>query len=483
VSESRGLPQSLEAEQSALGAMLLGGVEAVAATLEAFEGRAFYRENHRHIFEAIIAVYESGEIVDLITVGSELRKRGWLEECGGAAYLSALLESCPSAKNIRAYLRPVQDSSDLRDIAVGAQRIREAAHADDADPNVLVGMLEELAVEISRRRQTGTLRAGDDVLAELMAHFKVRQEGVTPGIATGFRDLDEMLGGLQPGEMTIIAARPGMGKSAYAMNIAQHIAQQQHAQQQHAQQQHAQQQHAQIMHRQGMRAKLPVIVFSLEMTAGNLMERMVAGEAHIEGRALKRGWLDGPGWNDVAEAVERLWGMPIFICDVSQMTTLQMRARVRNLAAQYGGVALVVVDYLQIVDEHAKDKNRQEALQAMVRSLAAMAKDHACPALVLSALNRRCEEREDKRPNLADLRESGAIEAEAHVVAFLYRDAYYRKGKPARVPLPQAAQWGPQPPDEPDNIAEVIIAKNRNGPTGTVKLTFLAEYARFENLG
>lgn len=438
------VPNHLDGEQATIGAMLMDSAAIAEAIEQGMTPERFYREYHRTIVTVIYDLHEAGEPADLISVGMELRKRGKLGE-DGPAYLVACVEACPSSANVKAYTRPVQDTSDLRAIAAGAETIQRAAYGDDADPDALLSQLEDLIGEVSAGRQSQNFRTSDEILSGLTDEFVQRQKGVTPGVPTGFIDYDEMTGGLQPKELTIVAARPGMGKSALAMNIAERVARN-------------------TLH--------PVVVFSLEMSGEQMIERMVSGSAHVESRDLKRGKLHQDEWESVARGVAELTGLPFLISDATDMTASQMRAKVKSVAAQYGGVSLVVVDYLQIIDGNASAA-RHEELQRMVRALSKTAKENACPVLCLSQLSRKCEEREDKRPLLSDLRESGAIEQEAHAVVFIYRDAYYKRRH-------DGDAWGPNEID--DNTAEIIVAKHRNGPTGTVKLAFLPEYARFENL-
>jgi replicative DNA helicase len=334
---------------------------------------------------------------------------------------------------------------------VVADSVLNDAYSPGADSDELLARLESVVLSLQGKRNTVQMKTAAEVLGELTARFQRRREGVSPGIPTGFADLDKKIGGLQPGEITTTAARPGMGKSAKVANEIEHIARIQ---------------------------PYPVAVFSLEMDAESLMERMVCGAARVDGRNLKRGTLADWEWDAVAAAVERLADLNVLIFDATEMTAMQMRAKVRGIVAQHGGIGAFAVDYLQIVDDEDRKSTRQEVIRRHMQTFRRMAKESHCPGMILAQLNRECEKRENKRPLLSDLAEAGAIEQESHVVQFIFREEYYRERERAAQQIPDGPTWQ----GDADNTAEIIIAKNRNGPTGTVKLAFIPEFARFENL-
>jgi replicative DNA helicase len=394
------------------------------------------------LWQAVAALYDAALPIDIVTVADELRAQGTFEVVGGGAALAGLIYDTPSAANIRAYTRPVSDAAAKREMIRDLDALKNKAYNPESDADVLTAELVRIAEQAERRRQPSVqLREYDDVLTDVLLDIAERREHQTFGTPTGFTDLDELINGLHPNRMYIVAARPGVGKSAFAENVAEHI---------------------------GRNSGKTVLVFSLEMTAEQLAERDLAGEAKVNTRDLERGRLKPSEWNEVSAAAERMWGTKIVIEDGTDLNLSRMRAVARAAQAKYGQLGLIVVDYLQIVDtDDMKGMNRVQEVTELAKGFRKMSKERNCPLLALCQTSRECEKRDDKRGQLSDLRESGGIEAEAHTVMFLYRDADYR-------PVVEGF--------EVDNTTEIIIRKNRGGPKGTVKLAFIPEHARFRNL-
>lgn len=457
-------PQSVEAEQSTLGAMMMER-DAIARAVELLQADDFYKEGHRKIFSALLSLFDKGEPADLITVVEELRRKGQLDqingEGNGPAYLTHLIESCPSAANVESYGKAVAEKSILRQLASAADQIAGWTYGDVEDVNVLVDQSEKKIFEIGSKR-----------LSEGFSHIKpllmtaydqiekqFQKKGEATGTPTGFTDLDDITSGLQPTDLIIVAARPSMGKTALCLNIAHHVA---------------------------MKERLPVAVFSLEMSKEQLVQRLICSEASINSRDLRRGFLQDSDWHRVTNAVNNLYQAPIFIDDQPGQTTFEMRAKARRLMAEHGQLGLIVVDYLQLAHSSGKAENRVNEISEIARSFKSMARELKAPLIALSQLSRAVEQREDKRPMLSDLRESGSIEAEADVVAFIYRPSYYKNKSFKKEGDKNGGFGGGAPgsnePDPDEGIAEVIIGKQRNGPVGTIRLGFQPEFARFTNL-
>jgi replicative DNA helicase len=450
-------PQSLEAEQSTLGAMMMER-DAIARAVEVLSGDDFYRELHKKIFTVIITLFDRGEPVDLITVVEDLRRRNQLEEVGGAAYLTALIEACPSSANVESYARAVAEKSVMRQLLKATEQISaDVYNLEVENVNELVDQSEKRIFEIGSKR----LREGFSHIKPLLmqAYDQIERQfqskGQATGVSTGFADLDDITSGLQPTDLIIVAARPSMGKTALCLNIAHHIA---------------------------LRERLPVAVFSLEMSKEQLVQRLICSEAAINSRDMRRGFLQDSDWHRVTDAVNKLYQAPIFIDDSPGASTFEMRAKARRLTAEHGQLGLIVVDYLQLAHHAGKNENRVQEISEIARSFKSMARELKCPLIALSQLSRAVEQREDKRPILSDLRESGSIEAEADVVAFIYRPSYYKNKMFKKDGTHGASTNGNNEPDPDEGIAEIIIGKQRNGPTGTIKLGFQPEHARFTNL-
>jgi replicative DNA helicase len=433
---NRPLPYSLEAEQAVLGAMLLDR-EAIYAAVEALRPEDFYHEAHRILFQVIVNMGDRGEAVDLVTVTEELRRLGYLEKAGGVSYVASLGQAVPSTANAAYYAKIVREKALLRGLIEASQKIIERCYEDHHDPSELLDEAERMIFSLGQRE----IREGLTSIRELVAATLERLEklsqnkGEVTGLPT-FKDLDKLLAGLQPSDLIICAARPGMGKSSFCLNIAQTAA---------------------------MRYHLPVAIFSLEMSKFQVTERLIGSTAMIDQYRLRTGYLTEDDWARLTQVLGRLAEAPIYIDDTPSPTVLEVRAKARRLQAERG-LGLVVVDYLQLMRGHGRFDNRQQEIAQISRGLKALARELNVPVLVLSQLNRGVEQRQDKRPVMADLLESGAIEADADVILFLYRPEYY------------------DPHTDRRGIAEVIVAKHRNGPVGTVELAFLPEYTKFVDL-
>jgi replicative DNA helicase len=442
-------PHSVEAEQSVLGGLLLdnGAWDRVGDLLSEAD---FYRFEHRLIYSAMAALINATRPADVITVFEQLQSLGKAEDCGGLAYLNALAQSVPSAANIRRYAEIVRERSVLRKLVAASDEIATSAFNPQGRPVAQIldeaeGKIFRIGEEGSRSRQG--FQSMDSLVVALIDRVnELHENGAeeVTGVRTGFYDLDRLTAGLQAGDLIVLAARPSMGKTALALNIAEHVA---------------------------VREGLPVVVFSMEMGASQLALRMVGSLGRIDQQHLRTGALRDDEWGRLSEAVEKLGKVSLFIDESGSLSPTELRARARRQARQCGQLGLIVVDYLQLMSgsDGTSDENRATVIGEVSRGLKSLAKELKCPVVALSQLNRSVESRTDKRPMMSDLRESGAIEQDADVIMFIYRDEYYNKLD------------GPNPTKEP-GIAEIIIAKQRNGPTDTFKLTFLKPLTKFDNL-
>lgn len=437
-------PHSVEAEQSVLGGLLLDNLS-WDRCVDLLTDSDFYRHEHRLIYAAIGALVNASKPADVITVFEQLQSLGKHEDIGGLAYLNALAQSVPSAANIRRYAEIVRERAILRKLIAASDEIATTAFNPQGRP--VTQILDEAEGKIFKigeegQRQKQGFQSMDRLVVDLLDRVNELHdngaEDVT-GVRTGFFDLDRQTAGLQKGDLVVLAARPSMGKTAFAINIAENVA---------------------------VKEELPVLVFSMEMGAAQLALRVVGSQGRIDQTRLRTGRLTDDEWGRLAEAVDRLKQARIFIDETPGLTAAELRARARRMARQYGTVGLIVIDYLQLMSGSASgDENRATELGEISRGLKALAKELQCPVIALSQLNRSVEQRTDKRPMMSDLRESGAIEQDADIIMFIYRDDYYNKE--------QSKEPG---------ISEIIIAKQRNGPVGTIKLTFLKPFTRFENL-
>jgi replicative DNA helicase len=430
-------PQSIEAEESVLGGVLLDN-NSLDRALEILTPDDFYREVHRKIMRAMIDLNQRNEPVDLITLAEELKGRGELQEIGGAAYLAELADKVPTAANVSYYARIVHQKSVLRSVIDATTAIARGAFESGADVDGFLDQAEQQIFAISERKIRPAFFHVRDIMLNTMDSIEQmyeRRELVT-GVPTGFIDLDRLTAGLQPADLIIVAGRPSMGKTAFALNIAQHV---------------------------GITGNLGVAIFSLEMSKEQLGLRMLCSEARIDQAKVRTGSIPDTAFPELAKAAGRLSASHIFIDDTPGLSALELRAKARRLKREReANLGLVIVDYLQLMRGHEGADNREQEISSISRSLKALAKELNVPIVALSQLNRQVETRGDKRPIMADLRESGAIEQDADVIGFLYRPIVYDKNA-----------------DEGE--AELILAKQRNGPIGTVPLTFISKYTRFEN--
>ncbi|WP_127582197.1 replicative DNA helicase [Paenibacillus koleovorans] len=431
-------PQNLEAEQAVLGAILLDG-EALITALERVTSDDFYRTAHQHIFAAMQDLAQDDEPVDLITLTAKLQDKQQLEDIGGVSYLSQLANAVPTAANVDYYAAIVEEKSMLRRLIRTATQIVSNGYAGEEEVGELLSEAERKILEISNRRAGNGFVAIRDVLMEVFerVEFLYAHKGGATGIPSGFTDLDKMTSGFQRSDLIIVAARPSVGKTAFALNIAQNV---------------------------GVRAKETVAIFSLEMGAAQLVQRMICAEANVDASRLRTGFLEGDDWQKLTMAIGTLSEANIYIDDSPSITVADIRSKCRRLKKEKG-LGMILIDYLQLIHGRGKaGENRQQEVSEISRTLKGIARELDVPVIALSQLSRGVEQRQDKRPMMSDLRESGSIEQDADIVAFLYRDDYYDKES------------------EKKNIIEIIIAKQRNGPVGTVELVFLKNFNKFVSL-
>lgn len=432
-------PQNLEAEQSILGGILLDNF-AINAVLEVITIRDFYSEAHKKIFSSILDLYDNNEPVDLITLSSKLKDNKGISQIGGMSYLASLVDNVPSSANIAHYAKIVREKAVFRGLIGTATDILNKCYDSASDVDQLLDEAEHAIFDITEKKIKPSFYSIRDIIKDSFRTIEAlyeKKELVT-GVPTGFTRFDDLTSGLQRSDLIIIAGRPSMGKTAFALNIAQNAA---------------------------LDSGIPVAVFSLEMSKEQLSMRMLASEARVDSQRLRKGFLGETDWPKLTTAAGRLSEAPIFIDDTPAIQVLEMKAKARRLKAE-AGLGLIVVDYIQLMRGHSNRESREQEISEISRTLKALAKELNVPVIALSQLNRKVEDRTNRRPQMADLRESGAIEQDADVIAFIYRDEVYNKSE-----------------NNPDRgIAEIIIGKQRNGPQGTVKLTFLDKYTCFENL-
>lgn len=438
-------PQHLEGEMSVLGGVLLEN-EALNKALEILRPEDFYRESHRKIFEALIELSENGEPADLVTLTAALQKRGELETVGGSGYLATLVDYVPTAANIVYYCRLVKEKALMRRLVQVATDIATQAF-QGGDVEEVLDRAEKSIFEVAENRTRPSFFPVKDILKDTFRNIERlydRKELVT-GAPSGFVDLDNLTSGLQPGDLVIIAGRPSMGKTAFCLNMVEHAS---------------------------IHAKNPVsaVIFSLEMSKEQLVQRMLCSVARVDASRLRTGHLGESDWPKLTMGASQLSEAPIFIDDTPAISVLELRSKARRLKAEHN-LGLVVVDYLQLMRGH-NTESRQQEISEISRSLKALAKELHVPVVALSQLNRSLENRTDKRPIMADLRESGAIEQDADVIMFVYREAVYCDACKRRDSSCDKNH---------EKDAEIVIGKQRNGPIGTVHLTFRGEYTRFEN--
>jgi len=432
-------PQNIEAEQAVLGAMLIER-EAISKVAELLRPEDCYREAHRLIYHAMLELFNKNDAVDMVTVIEFLRKGDKLEAAGGISYITSLANSVPTAANVLYHARIVEEKALLRQLINAATNIATLGYEDSQEVAGILDTAEKTILSVSSRRLGGEFTPIKSIIFD--AFTKIEQlyasKGSITGLSTGFKDLDRLTSGLQPSDLILIAARPSMGKTAFVLNIAQHI---------------------------GIKEKKAVAFFSLEMSKEQLVQRMLCAESTIDSQRLRIGELEPNDWTKLVAGADRLSAAPIFIDDTSGITVMEMRSKCRRLKIEYD-LKLIIIDYLQLMQGSSKkgSENRQQEISEISRSLKGLAREIGVPVIALSQLSRSVESRQVKKPMLSDLRESGSLEQDADIVAFLYRDDYYN------------------PDSEQKNITEVIIAKHRNGPVDTIQLFFHKQFTKFSDL-
>ncbi|WP_433745977.1 replicative DNA helicase [Falsibacillus pallidus] len=431
-------PQNIEAEQAVLGAIFLEPASLTVAS-EVLIPDDFYRSSHQKIYNVILKLSDVGKAIDLITVSEELAAAKELEDVGGISYLSELAAAVPTAANIEYYARIVEEKSLLRRLIRTATNIAKDGYAREDEVEALLGEAEKNIMEVAQRKNAGAFHNIKDVLVRTYDNIELlhNRQGDITGIATGFAELDRMTAGFQRNDLIIVAARPSVGKTAFALNIAQNVA---------------------------TKTEENVAIFSLEMGAEQLVMRMLCAEGNINAQNLRTGSLTDEDWRKLTMAMGSLSNSGIFIDDTPGVRITEIRSKCRRLKQEHG-LGMILIDYLQLIQGSGRSgENRQQEVSEISRSLKELARELQVPVIALSQLSRGVEQRQDKRPMMSDIRESGSIEQDADIVAFLYRDDYYDKES------------------ENKNIIEIIIAKQRNGPVGTVSLAFVKEYNKFVNL-
>ncbi len=433
----RTLPHNLEAEKCVLGAILLQN-ETFNLAAELLDSQDFFRDAHRRVFNKMVSLSERGEAIDLVTLKDELGRSGDLDEVGGPAYIAGLVDGVPRSTNVEYYARIVKEKSTLRNLIYSANKILATAYEAEQDADLLLDQAEKAIFDIAEDRiRTGfvpvreLVQGSFDTIEKLQEH-----KGLVTGIATGFTALDLITSGLQNSDVVIVASRPSMGKTSFILNVATHV---------------------------GTKTDKTVGIFSLEMSKEQLFLRMLTSQAEIDAQRFRGGFLSEKDYGQLSHALGTLAEARIFIDDTASLGVLEMRAKSRRLMAEHG-LHLLIVDYIQLMQGRGRFENRTQELAAISRALKGLAKELNVPLIALSQLSRAPEARSDHRPQLADLRESGALEQDADVVMFIYREDQYN------------------PTPENENLAEIIVGKQRNGPTGVVRLAFRKQFTRFENL-
>jgi len=430
-------PQNVEAEKSVLGSMLIDD-EAIGLAVELLDESWFYEEAHRRIYRAIVDLYTNRKNVDLITLTNKLKSDGTLEEVGGVTYISTIIDVVPTSANVEHYSQIVKEKGILRKLIRNATQIIHESYESTGEVEEIVDKAEKLIFEIAELKQKTKSELIKDLVRQGIEKLDLlykRKEHIT-GLATGFKEFDKMTSGLQNSDLIILAGRPSMGKSGLAVSIAENAA---------------------------VENKKAVAIFSLEMSKEQLVQRMLCSQARVDAHKVRSGFLSPSDWPKLTAAAGKLSESRIIIDDTPAISALELRAKARRLKTNFD-IDLIVLDYLQLMRGNVKSDNRQQEISEISRSIKALARELNVPIIALSQLSRAVESRQDHRPQLSDLRESGAIEQDADVVVLLIREEYY------------------EPTEENKGIADLIIAKQRNGPVGTIKLSFIKEYVRFENL-
>jgi replicative DNA helicase len=432
-------PQHIEAEQSVLGGILIEN-EAINRVTEILDADDFYRDAHRKIFNALINLSERDEPADLITMTNELRKIDQLDSVGGASYLASLIDSVPTAANIEYYAKIVKEKAILRKLIQASTEIITQSYEDRGDVEGFLDEAERAIFEISEKRVRPSFYSIREIVKDSFTTIErlFKKKELVTGVPSGFKELDRMTAGFQSSDLIIIAGRPSMGKTAFCLDVAEYAA---------------------------IDNKIPVAIFSLEMSKEQLVIRMLCSQAHVEGTRLRTGYLNESDWPKLTIAAGNLSEAPIYIDDTAALSVLELRAKARRLKADRG-LGMLIVDYLQLMKGRARVESRQQEISEISRSLKALAKELHIPVIAVSQLSRKTEERTGNRPQLSDLRESGAIEQDADLILFIYRDEIYNRSE-----------------DNPNRgKAEVIIGKQRNGPIGKIDLAFLDKFTTFKDL-
>ena len=430
-------PQNLEAEMAVLGSLLMDE-DAISVSAESLTSNSFYKDTHKKIFETIIGLYNANRAVDIITLTDELKRKGILEDIGGVSFLTSLANSVPTAANISHYVKIVKEKNILRSLINNATKIVSLCYGSEENIDQVVDTAEQLVFEVSDKRHGGGYIPLKELIKssiETIDRLYQKKEHVT-GVPTGYIDFDLKTSGLQASDLIIVAGRPSMGKSAFALGITEYA---------------------------GIIEKCPTAIFSLEMSKEQLVQRMLCAHAKVDAHKVRTGYLSTSDWPRLTAAAGKLSEAPIFIDDTPAISVMELRAKARRLKAHHD-IQLIILDYMQLMRGTAYTENRQQEISEISRSLKALARELHVPVLAISQLSRAVESRTDHRPQLSDLRESGAIEQDADVVVLILREEYYN------------------PTPDNQGTAEIIIAKQRNGPVGTMKLTFIKEYTRFENI-
>ncbi|MBZ9637374.1 replicative DNA helicase [Clostridium sp. FP1] len=432
----RSLPYNLEAEQSVIGSMLIDKT-AISRVVEILNGDDFYRDSHKVIFNAIFDLYQKDTPIDMITLLEHLRSSEKLEASGGITYITEISNSIPSTANLSSYIKIVDDKSTLRKLIRASTEIMENCYNKQDDVEAVMDLAEQKVFNIAERKNSSDFEPMNTVLERGFLEIEriFNNKGETTGIPSGFPELDEKTAGFQKGDMILIAARPSMGKTTFALNLAEYAA---------------------------LREGKNVAIFSLEMSKEQLAYKLLCSEANVDMSKLRHGNLEDKDWENIAKASGPLAAAKIFIDDTAGTSVMDMRSKCRKLKMEHG-IDMIVIDYLQLMSG-SNPESRQQEVSEISRSIKALAKEMQCPVIALSQLSRAPEQRADHRPMLSDLRESGSIEQDADIVMFLYRDEYYDKET------------------EDKNVAECIIAKQRNGPVGTVRLAWIGQFSKFARL-
>ncbi len=430
-------PNDTLAEQAVLGSMLVDK-DAVISAVELLKPEDFYREDNKEIYSAMFELYGLGKHIDMITLKEQLKLRGTLEKVGGTQYIATLIDNVPTTSNVESYVKIIEEKSVIRQLIKTAQDILKMGYAQTEEVDTIIEQTEKKVFDVLQNRNSKNYSSIKEILITAFDNIEnmYQNKNKISGIESGFIDLDAKISGLNSSDLIILAARPAMGKSAFVLNIASYVA---------------------------MHQKVPVMIFSLEMSKEQMVNRILASESEVDSMKLRNADLTSEDWLKLGAASGKLSEIPLYIDDTPGLSSSELRAKCRKAKLEKG-IGLVIIDYLQLMESKTKSASRQQEISEISRSLKILAKELKVPVIALSQLSRATESRTDHRPMLSDLRESGAIEQDADIVMFIHREDYY------------------DPETEKKNVAEVIIAKNRSGSTGTVELAWLGQYTKFANL-